>query len=136
MIVRRYGKTMQSVSPNFDARAMNEVGFLRTDDFTMPAEEFETVFARGEEHLLTAESTGDVQGHVEEEVLQKLSGQLAALLLQVDDNSVLRIESEPGSDYPKTRSTQTSEVVGAENRLHFRYVIEPPLRCVLWHRKA
>lgn len=136
MIVRRYGKTMQSVSPNFDARAMNEVGFLRTDDFTMPAEEFETAFARGEEHQLTAESTGDVQGHVEEEVLQKLSGQLATLLLQLDDNSVLRIESEPGSDYPKTRSTQTTEVVGTENRLHFRYVIEPPLRCVLWHRKA
>lgn len=136
MIVRRYGKNVQSVTPNFDARAMNEVGFLRTDDFAMGTEEFEAAFTRGEEHVLTAEAAGDVQGDVEEEVLRKLSRQLASLVAGLPDGGMIRIESEPGKDYPKTRSTQKTEVVGAENRLHFQYAIDPPLRCSVWQKNV
>ena len=31
MITKRYGSKVQSVTPNFDARAMNEIGFQRGD---------------------------------------------------------------------------------------------------------
>ena len=32
MIVRRYGNRIQSVTPNFNARAMTEIGFVRSGD--------------------------------------------------------------------------------------------------------
>jgi hypothetical protein len=36
MILRRYGSTFQEVEPNFDARALTEIGFRRTHGKAVP----------------------------------------------------------------------------------------------------
>ena len=136
MIVRRYGATIQQVSPNFDAHAMNEVGFLRGGGFSVARDEFEATWDRGQAHELTAEAAGDVQNQVEEAVLRTLRDELASLEASLADGEVLLVESEPGKDQPKTRSTQSTQVVGTENRLHFTYAIDPPLRVAVWRRRA
>jgi hypothetical protein len=136
MIVRRYGNTVLNVTPNFDARAMNEVGFLRDGSWSLPTSEFEASYERGEEHALTAQAEGDVQDEVEETMLEDLRRQLDAVEAGLAEGEVLRIESEQGRDYPKTRGNQTTLVVGVENRLRFTYEIEPPLRVAVWRPKS
>lgn len=136
MIVRRYGSTIQQVSPNFDARAMNEVGFLRESGFSMPRDEFEQAYERGAAHELAADAAGDVQGEVEEAVLKTLREELASLEASLADGEVLLIENEMGVDQAKTRGAQTTQVVGGENRLHFTYSIDPPLRVAVFRRRA
>ncbi len=136
MIVRRYGSTIQNVTPNFDARAMNEVGFLRDGSFNLPAADFESEWTGSEPHLLSASAEGDVQGDVEERVLTELREKLAALEAKLADGEVLYVENEVGKDQAKTRGTQTTKVVAGENRLYFAYTIDPPLRVSVWRRKA
>lgn len=136
MIVRRYGVTMQRVTPNFDAHAMNEIGFLRDGGWSLPAKEFETDYERGEVHELTARAQGDVQGAVEEAVLSSLEEQLTGLQTKLGDGEVLVIENQPGTDQAKTRGSQTTLVVEGENRLRFEYNIDPPLRVSVWRPRS
>ncbi|HEX6307441.1 MAG TPA: hypothetical protein VFZ69_04585 [Longimicrobiales bacterium] len=134
MIAKRYGTKIQSVKPNFDARAMNEVGFQRDNEWSEPTEEFFEHYEKLETHELTAAAEGDVQGTAEEKLLQSLESQLRAVESAAGDG-VLLIESEQGVDYPKTRHTQTTQVVGSENRLYFRFTVEPPLRVAVYRKR-
>lgn len=135
MILRRYGKTVQSVEPNFNARAMNEIGFLKTDAFSMPADEFESSYERAAEHELVAHAEGDVQHEAEERLLQHLREQLDRLLAGLSNDDVLLVESEMGKDYPKMRERVTNVVVESENRLHFTRTIDPPLRMGVYTKR-
>jgi hypothetical protein len=134
MLVRRYGATIQSVAPNFDAHAMNEVGFLREGGWSLPASEFESTYTKGEVHELAAEAEGGVQGEVEAAVLDTLREKLARIEASLGPDEVLLVENEVGKDQPKTRSTQTTNVIGTENRLRFQFTIDPPLRVAVWRR--
>lgn len=135
MIAKRYGSKVHSVTPNFDARAMNEVGFQRDNEWSMSTDEFMESYQKTETHELTAAAEGDVQGDAEEKLLESLQQQLAAVEKTVGDGDVLMIESEQGVDYPKTRHTQTNQLVGHENRLFFRFTVEPPLRVAVYRRR-
>ncbi|HEX6134893.1 MAG TPA: hypothetical protein VFZ24_13085 [Longimicrobiales bacterium] len=135
MIAKRYGTKVQSVKPNFDARAMNEIGFQRDNEWSEPAEEFFETYEKVETHELTAAAEGDVQGAAEEKLLESLESQLLAVAKTVGDGGVLLVESEQGVDYPKTRHTQTTQVVGSENRLYFRFTVEPPLRVAVYRKR-
>ena len=135
MIAKRYGTKIQSVQPNFDAHAMNEIGFMRDHEWDMPADEFLAGYEKMEVHELTAAAEGDVQGAAEEALLVSLLEQLHALEASVADGGVLLVESESGVDYPKTRHTQTTQVVGSENRLFFRFTVEPPLRVAVYRSR-
>lgn len=44
MILRKYGTTYHSVTPNFDSRAMTEVGFLKSGERSLPADELAEQF--------------------------------------------------------------------------------------------
>lgn len=134
MIAKRYGTKIQSVTPNFDARAMNEIGFQRDNEWAEPADEFFEKYEKIETHELTAAAEGEVQGEAEEKLLQSLQEQLMAVAKTVGQG-VLLIESEQGTDYPKTRHTTTNNVVGHENRLFFRFTVEPPLRVAVYRRR-
>ena len=134
MIVRRYGSRVQSVRPNFDARAMNEIGFQRDNEWTESADDFFAAYEKVESHELMAAAEGDVQGEAEEKLLESLREQLLALEKAAGDRVVV-IESEQGVDYPKTRHTQTTQVVGNENRLYFRFTVEPPLRVAVYRKR-
>jgi hypothetical protein len=133
LIVRQYGTKVHSVTPNFDAHAMTEVGFRRDDEWSMPAEEFFAEYRKTEAHELTAAAEGEVQNAVEDNLLHSLREQLLAVAATVGDG-VLLVESEAGTGYPKTRHTQTSQVVEGSNRLFFRFTVEPPLRVAVYRR--
>ncbi|MGH7466510.1 MAG: hypothetical protein ACRENP_00845 [Longimicrobiales bacterium] len=132
MILRRYGNTVHSVDTNFDARAMNEIGFQRNGQLSLAWAEFEQKYLRGEGHELVARAEGFVQHEAEERVLKALSDQLSELQRGLADGSVLFIESEAGKDYPKTREKQKTIVVGNENRMHFERTIDPPLKVAVY----
>ncbi|HLU26329.1 MAG TPA: hypothetical protein VKZ58_11545 [Longimicrobiales bacterium] len=136
MIVRRYGTTVQSVDPNFDSRAMTEIGFLRTSALSMPAAEFFEQYERVDGRELTADAEGDVKDEVEQAVLASLLEQIRALEGELGDDHVLLVENEPGKDYPKTRDRTTNVVVAGEGRLYFEWTIDPPLKLGIYRRKA
>ena len=135
MIFRKYGKSYHSVVPNFDSRAMTEVGFQKSGDQSIETEEFEATYERIDGRELTAVAEGSVQDEVEKQMLAALREQLLAYEQSVGD-AVLVVESEPGKDYPKTREKTSTKVVGAENRLHFERTIDPPLRIGVYQRKS
>ena len=135
MITKRYGSKVQSVTPNFDARAMNEIGFQRDNEWSLATDEFTETYEKVETHELTAAAEGEVQGEAEEKLLESLLEQLLAVEKTVGGDGVLMVESEQGTDYPKTRHTQTNQLVGHENRLYFRFTVEPPLRVAVYRKR-
>lgn len=136
MIFKRYGARLHSVRPNFDARAMTEIGFRRDHETELPADTFAAEYERVTEHALAASGDGDVQGEVEEAVLAQLLAQLEAIERAATPDTVLVIENEQGKDPAKTVGRQNTVVVGYENRLHFRYDVEPPLRVGVYRRRG
>ena len=134
MIFKKYGNSFHSVTPNFDSRAMTEVGFQKSGQESLPVAEFEEKYERAEVRELVAEAEGDVQDRVEKEMLSKLQEQLVALEGTAAD-AVLVIENEAGKDYPKTREKQTMKVVGHDNKLFFQRSIDPPLRVGIYRTR-
>ena len=128
MILRRYGKNVQSVEANFESKALNEIGFRRDHEVSFDADGFLESHEKVSEHSLTAEADGDVQDEVEAVMLDELRAQLSTLHEGLTDGQVLFIESEAGVDYPKTKTRQKNVVVEGENRLHFYSSIDPVLR--------
>ena len=135
MLVRRFGSKILSVEPQFNARAMTEVGFLRTSDVSLTAEELEAEYERAGERELTASTQGDVKSAVEHELLEQLEAQLRALDAELGADGLVLIENEAGRDYPKTRDRTTNTVVAGENRLHFSYEVDPPLKLTLYRKR-
>ncbi len=135
MILRRYGTTVQSVEPNFDSRAMTEIGFQRTPARSLPTEEFLDAYEKVDERALTANAEGDVKDDAERALLASLKQQLEALEAEVGPDRVLVVESMPGTDYPKTRDRTETRVVGYENRLYFFWTVEPPLRLGVYRKR-
>ena len=136
MIAKKYGTKIHTVQPNFDARAMNEIGFTRDHDWSMDAKEFLETYEQTETHDLTAAAEGEVQGDAEETLLRSLQDQLLAVSRGAGGDSVVLVLSEQGVDYPKTRHTQTTRVVEGANRLYFRFTIEPPLRVAVYRKRS
>jgi hypothetical protein len=136
MILRKYGNRVQSVEPNFDARAMNEIGFQKDGAVSLSWEDFEQKYRRVSAHELKASADGWVQQEAEEKVLSELRGQLEQLRSGLSAGQVLVVESEAGKDYPKTREKQKTVVVGMENRLHFERTVDPPLKVAVYQEAA
>ena len=132
MILRRYGTTIQSVETNFDSKAFTEIGFRRDHAYSSPTDDFLGSHERISEHLLEAESEGDVQDEVESAMLKKLLDQLEEIDGDLTEGEFILIESEPGQDYPKTRTRQKNVVVDGENRLHFYSSVSPPLKVAVF----
>ena len=135
MILRRYGTTLRSVDLDFNSKALNEIGFRRDREASIPVEEFEEAYESVLGHSLTAESEGDVQGEVEQRMLDDLAAQLDRVMEEMSDGEVLVIQSEQGNDYPKTRSRSKNVIVEGENRLYFYSSIDPPLRVGVYRKR-
>ncbi len=135
MILRRYGTTIQSVEANFDSKAFTEVGFRRDHAYSCPTEDFLDRHDRVSEHLLEAESEGDVQDEVESAMLGKLLDQLEKIEGDAADDEFVLVESEKGADYPKTRTQQKNVVVEGENRLYFYSSVSPPLKVAVFRAR-
>ncbi len=136
MILRRYGESLHSVEPNFDPRAMNEVGFRRDRAFSISVEELSKSYEVGDAHDLIAEAEGPVQTEAEAAVLVDLEAQLNALVEGVGEGGVVVVESEPGQDYPKLKETRSNVIVDGENKFHFRRYVDPPLKVRVYAKQA
>lgn len=136
MILKRYGTAYQSVEPDFDSKALNEITFRRDRQRSIPADEMESGWERGDVHELAPQGEGDVQDEAEQRLLDDLLGQIRSIEEGLDDDQVLVVESEPGQDWPKTRHVQKNVVVEGENRLYFHNRVEPPLRVSVWRKRG
>lgn len=136
MILRRFGNRIHEVTPNFDARAMTEISFLRGGALEDGAEEWLAAHERVGEHRLTATAAGDVQNEAEEALLVQLEQQLKDLLAGLAPGEALLVENEPGTNYPKTHMRQKTLVVDGANRLHFDAEVDPPLIVGKYRRRG
>lgn len=135
MILRRYGKWYHSVQPNFNPAAMTEIGFQRDRAFSISAADFE-----GRNRAVTttevgAEADGDVQRHAERELLAKLEGALGEMVAGLGDGRVLVVLNER-DNWPKTRERREAVIVEGENRFHFHWWVDPPLRVGVFEEGA
>lgn len=136
MIFKKYGQSYQSVDPNFDSKALNEVSFRRNRARSLSLEELEERYEGGDVHELVSTAEGDVQDETEQVLLDRLQEQLDALVEGLDEDAVLVIENEPGHDHPKTRQKISNVIVEGENRLRFNYSIAPPLRVRVYRPRS
>ena len=128
MIFKRYGTSYQSVDMNFDAKALNEVGFRRNRERTIPVDRFDEEYSPIETVALTAEAEGYVQNETEQLLLDRLQAKMEELVVHLPEGGVLIVENESGHDYPKMRQQMKTVVEKGENRLYFKYSMEPALR--------
>jgi len=136
MILRRYGSSYHSVDLNFDSKALTEIGFRKDGSHSEPADEFAGAWERVRAEELAATGEGSVQDEVEQKLLADLEGQVRRLQQTVGSGEVLVIESEQGTDYPKTRTQTRTIVVEGENKLHFTTTVHPPLRVGVYRKRA
>jgi hypothetical protein len=136
MILRRYGSSLQSVDLNFDSKALTEIGFRKNGAHAEPADDFATAWERVRGHELAATSEGSVQDEVERDLLKDLEGQIRKLEGELGADDVLVVESEQGTDYPKTRTQTRTVVVGGGNRLRFTTTVHPPLRVGIYRKRG
>jgi hypothetical protein len=115
---------------------MNEIMFRRDGTWSMETEEFEASYRLEREENLVASGEGDVQTDVETGILQTLLADLHALEAACAADDLLVVQNESGRDYPRLHSTQRTVVVGFENRLHFTYQVDPPLRIGVYRRAS
>lgn len=127
MILKRFGSQLHSVEPHFDARALNEIAFSRSNEHSVPANEFEQLYEPVRTHEITATAQGMVQTDAEQATLAVLLEQLNELR-QNHSDAVLVVENEAGRDYPKLREHVVNLIVEGENKLEFHRRVDPPLR--------
>jgi hypothetical protein len=136
MIFRRYGTTYQSVDMDFAAEALNEIGFRRNRERSMPAEQLESEYELIETVELTAEAEGAVQNETEQALLDRLGAKVEEQLEALPDDGILVVENEAGRDHPRTHQETRTVLERGENRLHFRYTMAPPLRVTRYRPTA
>ncbi len=134
MILKRYGTSVLSVELNFDSKALNEIGFRRNHDFSVPTEEFQG-WQKLSEHSFAPTAEGFVQDETEQAMLNEMIEAIEGLVAGLGQGESLYVQNEQGIDYPKTRHVQKTIVVGHENKLQFFARVEPPLRLGMY-RKA
>lgn len=134
MLLRRYGKKIQSVEPNFQPNALTEIAFTRTDDFHEEADAFQEQWQLAASHEVSGSTDGDVKTEVERALLEDLLGQIDAVVAEASDGEVVLVENALGQDHPKLRDATKGRVVEGQNRLHFTYTVDPPIRLGVYRR--
>jgi hypothetical protein len=136
MLCRKYGTSYQSVDIDFDAKALNDIGFRRNRELSVPEAEFPDLYAKVDSVELQTEADGPVQYETKQVLLDRLRAKVEELLTRLPEGGVLVVENESGHDYPKTRQLTKNAIEDGENRLHFEYTMEPPLRLTLFRPRA
>lgn len=136
MIFKRYGTAYQSVDPNFESKALNEIGFRRDRERSVTVEDFEAQYEHVTTHELVAQAEGPVQDHTEQLLLDRLEARMLELEAELDDDLILVVENGDGPDYPKTRQEIRNVVEHGENKLHFTYTVSPALKMGVYRKKA
>jgi len=127
MILRRYGNAYHSVATNFNPTAINEIGFMRDRAFSVPAADFEARYEALEKGELVAEADAEVQRHAERDLLRNLERAVAQWVERLEPGQVLVVHNGR-DDWPKTRERREAVIVEGENRFHFHWWVDPPLK--------
>lgn len=130
MILKRYGAFYHSVKPNFNPTAITEIGFLRDREFSIRVSDFDSGYQPGETVALAAEADADVQRHAEKALLTKLEDALQERVAGLVPGQLLVVANER-DDWPKTRERREAVIVEGENRFHFHWWVDPPLRLAI-----
>ena len=134
---RLYGDKYQSVTFEFEGKALTEVGFRRNNERSLTPEELEAGYELIETVHLTSEAEGDVQYETEQLLLDRLLEKGRAAAERLPEDGIAIVENQRGGqDQPRPRQKIKTLVVDGENRLHFEYSIDPPLRISLYRRRA
>jgi hypothetical protein len=136
MLCREYRSSYQSVDIGFDARALNDIGFRRNRELSVPEAEFPDLYAKVDSVEVQTEADGPVQYETKQVLSDRLRAKVEELLARLPEGGVLVVENELGHDYPKTRQLTKNGIEDGENRLHFEYTMEPPLRLTLFRPRA
>ena len=136
MLCREYRISYQSVDIGFDARALNDIGFRRNRELSVPEAEFPDLYAKVDSIEVQTEADGPVQYETKQVLSDRLRAKVEELLARLPEGGVLVVENELGHDYPKTRQLTKNGIEDGENRLHFEYTMEPPLRLTLFRPRA
>ncbi len=135
MILRRYGRRYHSVRPNFNPAAMTEVGFQRDRAFSLSADDFADGYTVVTKDEVSAEADGDVQRHAERALLAKLERSLEDRVAALGPGQVVVVLNER-DDWPRTRERREGVIVDGENRFHFHWWVDPPLRVAVYGVRA
>ncbi len=127
MILKRYGTSYHSVTPNFNPTAITEIGFMRDRARSIRVDDFDAGYRLVDEVELGAEADAKVQRHAERTLLEKLERSLGERVASLRDGQVLIIRNER-DDWPKTRERKEGVIVDGENRFHFHWWVDPPLK--------
>ena len=133
MILRRYGTSYQSVDTNFNPSAMTEIGFRQNRDFSISVDDFEGSYTLVESQDLVAEADAEVQNVAEAKVLDDLNAALQGVVAGLGEGQVVVILNGR-DDHPKTRERKEPVIIEGENRLHFHWWIDPPLKVAVYQR--
>lgn len=136
MILRRYGKRVESVTTSFRSVAFVAIGWDRDRAMSLKNDEFEAAYERVAEHELRADAEGPVQLEVETDLLADLEAQVRALDESLGPRQVLFIENQPGVDEPRTHERRVDVLVEGENRYYFHWSVDPPLRLGVYVKRA
>lgn len=132
-IFRLYGSSYQSVTFEFEAKALNEVGFRRDHEESFPADELGERYEHIETLHLQTEAEGSVQSETEQLLLDRLLEESRAAVARLPEGGIAIVENERGGrDQPKPKQKISNVVERGENKLHFHYSVEPPLRVALY----
>lgn len=131
MILRRYGSFYHSVRPNFNPTAITEIGFMRDRVFSIRTADFDSGHKLVETHELVAEANAAVQRHAEKALLANLEDAVQQQLAQLAPGQVVVVLNER-EDWPKTRERREAVIVEGENRFHFHWWVDPPLRVAVY----
>ena len=130
MIVRRYGKWYHSVQPNFNPTAMTEIGFQRDRAFSIAVDELEGGYRELTAGELGTEANAEVQRDAERTLLADLESKLRDWAARLEPGQLLVVRNGR-SDWPKTRERREAVIVDGENRFHFHWWVDPPLRVAI-----
>lgn len=127
-IFRRYGTSFQSVEMDFDAKALNDIGFRRNREVAIPVADFDAAYTALGTVELKTEAVGPVQYETKQVLLDRLQAKVEELIAKLPTGGIVVVENESGHDYPKTRQLTKNVIERGENKLHFDYSMEPSLR--------
>lgn len=130
MILKRYGVFYHSVKPNFNPTAITEIGFMRDRAFSVRASDL-AGYELAETVELSAEADAAVQRHAEKALLADLEEALQQRIASLVPGQVLVVLNER-EDWPKTRERRETVLVEGENRFHFHWWVDPPLRVAVY----
>jgi hypothetical protein len=134
MILKRYGSTLHSVDPNFNSRALTEIGFRRNRQVSIDEDEFSRTYDPVRTEEVSAEAEGAVFQDVEHAVLEELERKLRAVEADLGEGEVLLVENEQAVDPPKTRHGRKASSDGAAGMV-FRTWVEPSLKIGVYRKR-